>query len=53
MDAECAFCGRASAATCQVVCEDCRSQHSACAACAEEVTSTQTELYHLVPDRRP
>ena len=48
MDGECAFCGRASGATRQVYCEDCHAEHVACAACADEVTSADTELYRLV-----
>jgi hypothetical protein len=48
MDGECAFCGRAGVAARKVFCEDCRVDHNACAACAEEVTSTETELYRPV-----
>ena len=48
MDGECAFCGRASGATRQVSCEDCHTDHNACPACADELTSVATELYRLV-----
>ena len=48
MDGECAFCGRASTATRQVFCEDCQSLHDACTACANEVTSAETDVYRLV-----
>jgi hypothetical protein len=36
MDGECAFCGRAEAATHEVFCLDCQSQHGVCRECAEE-----------------
>jgi hypothetical protein len=48
MEGECAFCGRAIGATRQVYCEDCRAEHLACSVCAVEVTSAETEVYHLV-----
>jgi hypothetical protein len=48
MDRECAFCGRASGATHDVFCEDCRTDHQACTACADEVTSAESEVYRLV-----
>jgi hypothetical protein len=35
MDGECAFCGRADAATHQVFCQDCYAQHRVCAPCAD------------------
>jgi len=47
MDAECAFCGRAEAAACQLFCEACQEQHPVCRACAEEA-SADPELYRLV-----
>jgi hypothetical protein len=53
MDAECAFCGRASGATRRVFCEDCHTQHPACSACAVEVTSAEAEVYRLVGGQGP
>ena len=49
MDGECAFCGRADAATRQVYCEDCQSPHRVCAPCADEATQDQT----VTPYRQP
>jgi hypothetical protein len=40
MDGECAFCGRADAATRQVYCQDCQTAHQLCPACAEEQAQT-------------
>jgi hypothetical protein len=51
MDGECAFCGRAEAATRQVFCEDCQSQHRVCAPCAENPAASDgvpQERYHQV-----
>ena len=48
MDGECAFCGRADEAAWRVFCADCADTHAACVACAEEVSSTEAELYRLV-----
>lgn len=48
MDKECAFCGRASGATRQISCDDCHIEHNACPACADELTSVETEQYRLV-----
>jgi hypothetical protein len=37
MDGECAFCGRADAATTnQLFCHDCQTEHRVCRQCAEE-----------------
>ena len=39
MDGECAFCGRADAASYQLICEDCQGPHRVCKVCADEVAS--------------
>ena len=39
MDAECAFCGRADAATQQLFCQDCQSAHRVCRECADAAAS--------------
>jgi hypothetical protein len=38
MDGECAFCGRADAATDELFCQDCQADHGVCRACAEDAT---------------
>jgi hypothetical protein len=48
MDGECAFCGRADAASNQLFCEDCQAHHRVCQRCAEEVTSEAQQTYRLV-----
>ena len=44
MDRECAFCGRADAASRQVLCDDCHGPHRVCTACAESVVSDGTAV---------
>ncbi len=44
MDGECAFCGRADAATDQLFCQDCQSVHRVCRTCAEEARQEAAQL---------
>jgi len=44
MEGECAFCGRADAATDPVFCQDCRAQHRVCEACLAEATPEAATL---------
>jgi hypothetical protein len=52
MDGECAFCGRAgAAATYQLFCHDCQSQHCVCQQCAEEARTEAAQLgLDVLPD---
>jgi hypothetical protein len=51
MDAECAFCGRAEAATCELFCQDCQAQHCVCHQCAEDARAEAAQLgLDLLPD---
>ena len=40
MDGECACCGRQMGGGRQMFCDDCRTTHTVCAACAAEVTES-------------
>ena len=44
MNAECAFCGRAEAATCELFCQDCQAQHCVCRQCADEARAEAAQL---------
>jgi hypothetical protein len=44
MDGECAFCGRAEAATCQLFCQDCQAQHRVCGECADAARAEAAQL---------
>jgi hypothetical protein len=44
MDAECAFCGRAEAATDQLFCQDCQTRHNVCRPCADEARQEAAQL---------
>jgi len=45
MDGECAFCGRADAATTnQLYCDDCHSEHRVCRECAAEASVEAAQL---------
>jgi hypothetical protein len=44
MDGECAFCGRADAATHQLFCQDCQTQHCVCRQCADEAHAEAAQL---------
>jgi hypothetical protein len=50
MDGECAFCGRSCAATYELFCHDCQTQHCVCHQCADE---TRTEAAQLGLDILP
>ena len=44
MDGECAFCGRAEAATHQLFCQDCQTQHCVRRQCVDEARAEATQL---------
>lgn len=44
MDGECAFCGRADAATHQLFCQDCQRQHRVCSQCADDARQEAAQL---------
>jgi len=44
MDGECAFCGRAEAASHQMFCQDCRTHHRVCRACADDAAAEADTL---------
>jgi len=44
MDAECAFCGRADAATQQMFCQDCQAAHRVCRDCADATAADASTL---------
>ncbi len=44
MDGECAFCGRAEAASNQMFCQDCQTHHSVCGACADDTAPEAATL---------